>query len=206
MQAYSQNNRSMVFDLEAFDQLIKNRRSIFPQDYTGERIDDVIVKKILEAALWAPTHKLTQPWRFVVFTDGGLQSLAEMQAELYKKITEADGTFKENKYQGLLTKPLLSSHIIAICMKRDEKKSVPEVEEIGAVYCAIENLYLATTAYGVGGYLSTGGVTYFSEARKMFGLEDDDRLIGFFHMGIPSRTPSALKRKPLDEVVQWVNK
>jgi nitroreductase len=195
----------MPFDLEAFNTLIKNRRSIFPQDYTGEKVDDVIVKKILEAALWAPSHKLTQPWRFVVFTDAGLKSMAEAQAAIYKKVTEADGTYREERFQNLLTKPLQSSHIIAVLMKRDEKKSIREVEEIGAVFCAVQNLYLATTAYDVGGYLSTGGITYFDEAREMFGLTPDDKLIGFFHIGKPSRQPSAPKRKSLDEVVQWVN-
>jgi nitroreductase len=205
MQANSQNNLKIDYDLSAFDSLIKNRRSIFPPDYTGENIDDLIVKKILETAVWAPTHKLTQPWRFVVFTGGGLKILAEAQADLYKKLTTADNTYKEDRYQNLLTKPLLSSHIVAVCMKRDERKAVREVEEIGAVFCAIQNIYLAATAYGVGGYLSTGGITYFEESKKLFNLEKDDRLIGFFHMGVPKRIPSALKRKPLQELMQWVD-
>jgi nitroreductase len=196
----------MSFDAESFDELVRNRRSTFPQDYTGEPVNDELVRKILESAHWAPTHKMTQPWRFVVFTGAGLKSLAIAQADLYKKVTAADGSYREERYQNLLTKPLMSSHIIAVLMKRDEKKSIREVEEIGAVFCAIENMYLAATAYGVGAYLSTGGVTYFEEAKSLFGLEADDRLIGFFHLGIPSRTPSALKRKPLDEVVVWVNK
>jgi nitroreductase len=194
----------MIFDLEAFDYLIKNRRSVFPQDYTGEPIEEIVVKKILEAVIWAPSHKLTQPWRFVVFTGAGLKSLAEAQAAIYKKVTEADGSFREHKYQNLLTKPLLSSHIIAILMKRDEKHSVPEIEEVGAVFCAVQNLYLATTAYGVGGYFSTGGITYFEESKELFDLGSEDKLIGFFHMGIPARVPSALKRKPTEEVVKWV--
>jgi nitroreductase len=195
----------MTFDLEAFDNLIKNRRSIFPQDYTGEAVDDLIVKKILETALWAPSHKMTQPWRFTVFTGAGLKSLAQAQAEIYKKVTESDGTFREERYQNLLTKPLLSSHIIAVQMKRDPKKSVPEVEEMGAVFCALQNIYLATTAYDVAGYFSTGGITYFEQSKEIFGLEKDDRLLGFFHLGVRKRMPSALKRKSLDEVVHWVD-
>jgi nitroreductase len=195
----------MTFDLAAFDSLIKNRRSVFQQDYSGENVDDVIVKKIVEAALWAPSHKLTQPWRFVVFTGAGLKTLAQEQAAVYKKVTESDGTYREERYQNLLTKPLLSSHIIVVIMKRDEKRSVPEIEEIGAVFCAVENLYLATTAYGVGGYLSTGGITYFEESKELFGLEPEDKLIGFFHLGIAKRTPSAQKRKPFDDVVKWVD-
>lgn len=194
----------MSFEVDSFEVLVKNRRSIFPQDYTGEPVADEIVRKILDSALWAPSHKLTQPWRFIVFTGAGLKSLAVAQAELYKKVTEADGSFRDERYQNLLTKPLLSSHVVAVLMKRDEKKSIREVEEIGAVFCAVENMYLAATAYGVGAYLSTGGITYFDEAKSLFGLSDEDRFIGFFHIGTPKRIPSAQKRKPFDEVVAWV--
>ena len=188
-----------------FNGLILQRRSIFPQDYTGERIPDETVRQILENARWAPTHKLTEPWRFLVFTGDGIKALARLQSDLYKSVTQRDGTFKEGNYQKLLTKPLLSSHIIAVLMKRDEKKSVPEVEEIGAVFCAIQNMYLSASAYGIGSYLSTGGVTYFEEAKAAFGLEPEDRLIGFFHMGIPKRNYAPGKRKPLEEVTAWVS-
>lgn len=163
-----------------------------------------MVNQILDNARWAPTHKMTEPWRFVIFSGDGIKTLAKFQSELYKTVTQRDGTFKEGNYQKLSTKPLLSSHIIAVLMIRDEKKSVPEVEEIGAVFCAIQNMYLTASAYGLGSYLSTGGVTYFQEAKEFFGLGDLDRLIGFFHLGIPKRTYPPGKRKPLEEVSYWV--
>jgi len=190
---------------ESIDQLIHNRRSVFPKEYTGARVDDRIVHQILENANWAPTHKLTEPWRFVVYTGSGLTKLAHLQATCYKKVTEADGSYKEDKYQGLLTKPQQSSHIIVVGMKRDEKKSVPEVEEIGAVFCAVQNMYLTAAAYGVGAYLSTGGITYFDEAKELFGLGANDKLLGFFHLGMPSATPSKGKRKPIEEKITWVD-
>jgi len=184
--------------------LLRQRRSVFPEDYTGEKVHDDIVWQILENARWAPTHKLTEPWRFLVFTREGIGAFAKAQSDLYKSVTEADGTFKDSNYQKLLTKPYLSSHIIVVIMKRDEKKSVPEIEECGAVFCAIQNMYLTATAYGLGCYLSTGGITYFEEAREIFGLEKDDRLIGFLHLGIPKKNYPGGKRKPLEEVSHWV--
>ena len=158
----------MNINPELVNEVIESRRSVFQQDYSGEQVDDAIVIQMLKNANWAPTHKLTEPWRFVVFTGAGLLKLAEYQAELYKKVTMADNTFKEERYQNLLTKPMLSSHIIAVGVKRDPKKSVPEIEEIGAVFCAIQNMYLTAAAYGVGAYLSTGGITYFEEAKTFF--------------------------------------
>ena len=190
--------------INALNEVIHQRRSIFPQDYTGEKVSDAIVNQILENARWAPTHKLTEPWRFLVFSGDGIKALANFQSSLYKTVTEADGTFKENNYQKLLAKPLLSSHIIAVIMKRDEKKSLPEIEETGAVFCAIQNMYLTASAYGMGSYLSTGGITYFEEAKPFFDLKPDDRLIGFFHLGVPKRDYPPSRRKPLDEVCDWV--
>lgn len=184
--------------------LIHQRRSVFPKDYTGEKVDDDIVRQILENARWAPTHKFTEPWRFVVFTGDGIKALAQFQSGLYKRVTQLDGTFKESNHEKLLTKPLMSSHIIAVIMKRDEKKSVPDIEESGAVFCAIQNMYLTAAAYGVGCYLSTGGVTYFEEAKPFFGLGEEDRIIGFFHLGMPVRVNPGSRRKPLEEVSHWV--
>jgi nitroreductase len=189
---------------ELVNNLIRNRRSVFQQQYSGEPVDDAIVSQMLENARWAPTHKLTQPWQFVVFTGDGLRKLGEQQAAVYKRVTEANGTFKEERYQNLLTKTVLSSHIIAVGMKRDEKKSVPELEEIGAVFCAVQNMYLTAAAYGVGCYLSSGGVTYFEEAKELFGLDKDDKLLGFLHIGVPKVQVPDSKRKPVEDKAVWV--
>lgn len=190
---------------EEINKVIANRRSVFQQNYTNERVDDAIVKQMLENGNWAPTHKFTEPWRFVVYTRDGLKRLGEQQAAVYKKVTEADGTFKEERYQNLVTKSLQSSHIIAVGMKRDKNRSIPEIEEIGAVFCAIENMHLTAAAYGVGAYLSTGGITYFEEAKEIFGLEKEDKLIGFFHVGIPKTKLPEGRRKPIDEKVKWID-
>ncbi len=186
-----------------FNELIANRRSIFPQNYSDEKVDDRIIKKVLENANWAPTHKLTEPWRFIVYTGEGLKRLAQAQAGVYKKVTQADGTFKEERYQNLLIKPMQSSHIIVIGMRRDDQKSVPEIEEVGAVFCAIQNMYLTATAYGVGAYLSTGGITYFEEAKEIFGLRKEDKLIGFFNVGSVKQLPQPGKRKSIEKKVAW---
>jgi nitroreductase len=139
-----------------------------------------------------------------VYTGEGRKKLAELQASVYKQKTEKDGTFKEERYQNLLTKPFESSHIIIVYMKRDEKKSLPELEEIGAVFCAIQNMYLTATAYEVGSYLSTGGITFFEEANAAFGLSPEDRILGFMHIGIPKHFNQVSRRNPIEDKVKWV--
>ncbi len=175
-----------------------------PAHYTGAPVADAVIRTILSSATQAPSHKRTEPWRFIVFTGDGLKRLADMQSNCYRQVTERNGTFKEERFHGLQTKPLQSACIIAVGMKRDEKGSVPEIEEIGAVFCAVENMYLAAAAHGIGCYLSTGGITYFEEAKALFGLGPADRLIGFFHLGIPTEWPEGRGRKPLEEVTKWI--
>jgi nitroreductase len=183
------------------NELIKNRRSTFPKQYaTGKKIDDNIIEQMLENASWAPTHKQTEPWQFTVFTGDGLKQFAGYQAAMYKEKEAA--SFKEDKYQKMLSNPLLASHIIAIGMKRSDK--VPEVEEIAAVSCAVQNMYLTAEAYGVGCYWTTGGVTYYEDAKAFFGLTDNDKLLGFLYVGEIAVSSTAGKRTPINEKVKWI--
>ena len=89
-------------------------------------------------------------------------------------------------------------------MKRDENKSVPELEEVGAVFCAIQNMYLTATAYGVGCYLSTGGITFFEESNAAFGLSPHDRILGFFHLGIPKHSNQVSRRNSVESKATWI--
>lgn len=193
----------MEYNVEEVNRLIRNRRSVFPKQYeAGKKISDDIVHQILENATWAPNHGHVEPWKFVVFTGDGLQKLASFQSELYKK--EAGENFKENTFNALATNPLKASHVIAICMKRDPNKKFPEVEEVAAVACAVQNMYLTTTAYGLGGYWTTGGVTYKESAKEFFGLEADDKLLGFFYLAEVAVPSPAGKRQPVEDKTEWV--
>ena len=194
----------MQYDIPAFNQLIKNRRSVYPNQFEpGKQIPAAIVRQILENATWAPNHAQTEPWHFTVFTGEGLKKLASFQSDLYK--TEAGAKYKESKYLKLQQQPMLASHIIAIGMKRSPEKKVPEVEEIAAVACAVQNIYLSVTAYGLGGYWTTGGVTYFEKAKSFLGLGNEDRLMGFFYLGYVAIPSPQATRIPVEEKFEWVD-
>lgn len=189
------------FDAAEFDRLVRARRSIQPVQFVpGRIIPDELIEHLLENANWAPTHKRTEPWRFVVFAGEGRQKLADFQAALYRE--SAGEKFQQGKYDKLRTSPLLSSHVIAIGMKRNPE--LPEIEEIEAVACAVQNLHLTATAYGLGGFWSSGGVTYVEAAKPFFGLGPDDRLLGFFALGYVQNQPGKNIRKPIAEKVTWV--
>jgi nitroreductase len=191
-------------EIQLFNEIIESRRSTFPYQFEkGKHIPDDIIRQILENANRAPTHKKTEPWRFTIFTGEGLQRFSQMQAEIYTRY--AGDKFKDTKLVNLVNYPLMSSHVIAIGMKRSKEQVVPEIEEIIAIGCAIENIYLTVNAYGLGGYLSTGGITYLEEAKSYFDLEDEDKLIGFFYIGYPASVPGTLSnRQPAEDKAKWV--
>jgi len=194
-----------TFNIEEINELIRTRRSIYPAQYTGEKVDDMIIDQMLENANWAPNHKHTEPWRFIVFTDTGLDQLGKFQADIYQEVAKAKGDFDEAKMEKLRNKPLMASHVIAIGMKRDEKLRIPVEEEISAVAASVQNMQLTASAFGVGCYWGSGGITYMDEAKKALGLEKDDKLLGFLYVGMPKEGfwPEG-KRTPINDKVNWV--
>ncbi len=188
---------------ELLNELIKNRRSVFPDQFIpGKKVDDKIIKQVLVNATWAPNHGQGEPWQFTVFSGEGLQTFANFQSELYKQ--DAGDSFKEDKYQKMKKQPLKASHIISLATKRSTKKGIPEIEDIEAVACAVQNIYLTVTAYGLGGYWTTGGITYMDKAKPFFGLGEADKLLGFFYIGHIAVPSTAAKRISIEEKVKWV--
>jgi nitroreductase len=188
---------------EAVNEMIRTRRSIYTNMFSGEKVDDGIINEMLENANWAPTHKLTEPWRFVIFKEEGLQKLSNFQADLYKQ--KNSHSFNEETYRKLKNKPLECSHIIAIGMRRDERESLPQIEEVCATACAVQNMWLTASAHRIGCYWSTGGVTFYEEAKPFFDLGKNDLLLGFLFIGMPKseKWPQG-RRKPVEGKVRWV--
>ena len=136
---------------QAITKLIRNRRSIFPKTYVDKPIPKAIIEEILENANWAPTHKMTEPWRFKVLVDDALIRLRNWQVDWYQNNVPKE-KFSEKKFKKLQTKPLQAGCVIAICMQRDAKESIPEWEEIAATAMAVQNMWLTCTANDIGCY------------------------------------------------------
>jgi len=122
----------MKYNLSEISDVIKNRRTIYPEFFSSRKVHKEIVEKILNNAIWAPTHGKTQPWRFKVFMDDAKLKLGEQLGEIYKHNTSKE-QFKEAKFNKLIARPSLSSVAIAVCMKRDPDGKILELEEIEAV-------------------------------------------------------------------------
>ncbi len=192
----------MKFNVSEIQSVIEERRTIKPSQFKSRKVHKEIVEKLLNAAKWAPTHGLTQPWHFQVFMEEGINRFADFQASTYKTITPKEA-FNKSKYKKLKDRPLESSVIIALCMKRQESQKIPEIEEIQSVACAVQNMSLLATAYGIGTYWGSGGVTYTKQMHSFLNLGKNDKCLGFLYLGYPSIDWPKGQRKPIEYFTDW---
>jgi len=191
--------RHSVSELTA---VIKDRRTVYPKDYGTREVQREMLERIISNGSWAPTHGMTQPWRFKVFTGAGRERLAQFLGETYKATTPED-RFLQRKYDNLTQRPMQSSAVIAIGMACDPRGKISEQDEQWAVACAVQNMHLTCTAYGLGAFWATGALTTGEGIRAWLGLQEGDRCMGLFHIGYPAVEWPKGYRKPLDQVVEW---
>jgi nitroreductase len=194
----------MRYNLTEITDLIRNRRTIYPEQFSARKVHREQIELLLNNAQWAPTHGNTQPWRFKVYTESGLQKLSRFLGDAYKKIIpkENQSDLKLNK---LTQRPLKSSVVIAIVMERQAEEKIPEIEEIEAVACAVQNLHLTCTAYGLGGFWSTPKVIYSDLMNQFLKIGDKDKCLGLFYVGYPNIEWPKAHRKPLEYTTEWIN-
>jgi len=182
--------------------LILRRRAIFPKTYLpGKPIERALIEQLLENANWAPTHRLTEPWRFRVFhSEESRSSLSAYLSEFYQKNTPPE-QFSEEKMKKNGENPLLSGAVIAIVMQCDPEERIPEFEEIAAVAMAVQNMWLTCAALGLGCYWSTPRAAL--EANEFLDLQPGQRCLGLFYLGWHEMPELPGKRKPVEEKTVW---
>ena len=193
----------MLYNLSEITDLIKNRRTVYPEQYTDRKVQKDQIELILKNAQWAPTHGNTQPWRFVVYTEKGKKKLSDFLGQLYLEKIEKE---KQNsqKLKKLTQRPLNSSVVIAVCMSRQKEEKILELEEIEAVACAIQNMQLTCTAYGLGSFWSTPKLIYSKEMNTFLNLTEKDKCLGLIYIGYPAIKWPKSHRKPIHYNTTWI--
>ncbi len=183
---------------------IKERRTIKPDGFTGEKIHDSLIEEMLEMANWAPTHGYTEPWRFTVFAEDGLATLGDFMANLDQPDKNADD-FNATRFNRLRNRTLKCSHIIGIGMHPANNPKVPEIEEVCSVAMAVQNMWLAVHAMGLGAYWGTGKLVFTDEMREFLGLEKGDKSLGLFYIGKPANpNPKGRRISTVESKTRWV--
>ena len=185
-------------------EIIRQRRSVKPAMMRPDPVPRDTVELLLENASWAPTHGLTEPWHFVVFSGDSRQALATALQTAYRQTTEAS-QFRPEKHDKLGTSPLQAPTVIAIVMNRQTACKIPEWEDIAAVACAIQNLHLTATALGLGGYWSSSPLVATAPMNQFLELEPPLRCLGLFYLGWPKEGLTLQsQRTPVAEKTRWI--
>ena len=191
--------------IQPISELIRSRKSTYAYSFAEKQISKDIVEEIVTNALWAPTHKLTQPWRFEVLEGGHKKDLGNYMLDFYKENLTKD-KFPESRYQETLEYPL-NATLIAIIFQRSKRIEIPEWEEIAAVSNAVQNMWLSCTAMNLGAYWDSAPAT-ISYCKDNLRLKDNEISLGIFYMGIPKEEEKTKYRKrlPLSKKLKWNQK
>ena len=185
--------------------------------FTSEPIDDEILTRILNAAHHAPSVGFSQPWNFILIkNEETRKKIKESFILENKKASELVEDPKKSKYLSLKLEGILES-AINLCVTYDPTKfgpfvigktSIPEAG-IYSVCCAIQNLWLASRAEGVG----VGWVSILSneELKKTLNLPARVVPIAYLCLGHVTEfaekpdleTKGWLSRLKLDDVVYY---
>lgn len=164
--------------------IIKQRRSIYPKEYNGEQIEDSIIETLLENANYAPNHYSNYPWRFIVISPNKINDFFTKAAQIYKE-SVFEEKFDAKKFEKTKDNGNLVSHVIAIIYQKDtEDTKSTDIENTCAIACAVQNIALSLSQYeNVGGYWSTGLGTHSSKMAEYLKMSKNQSLMGFFILG-----------------------
>ena len=184
------------------DKIIHQRRAVYPKYYSDETISKKTILQILENANMAPTHKYTQPWLFKIFSKESRLKLGTEMVSEYKKNSQDSIKNQNLKEKKILDKCNKSKFIIAICMKRDDKGSIPEWEEIAATSMAVQNMWLSCTSRDIGCYWSSP--SYAKNLKKFLGLKKNEKCLGFFYLGkFQHKNLKKTRRDNIENKISW---
>lgn len=177
---------------------IRERRSI------GKCSDEIpnpdLIRQVLEAGTWAPNHRLTEPWRFVVLSGDARVGLGEaMGAAAARSATTAEAG--ERARAKAVAKPLRAPYVVAVYA--EPTPSEPEIEEIAATAAAAQNMLLAAHALGLAAMWRSGALIYTPEVREYLQLPESAILLGVIYIGYSAMEAPQRERSSVDSVSRW---
>ncbi|HEX6132667.1 MAG TPA: nitroreductase [Longimicrobiales bacterium] len=178
---------------------IRQRRSI--RKFTERPVTREEIEQLLDAAVLAPNHRMTQPWRFYVLGPESRRAyggaLGERKA---RRVDDAEAA-------RLVREKVAAEHealpaMIVIAMMEDANPEIRE-EDYASVMMAIQNLALAAADLGLGTHIKTGAVMQDPAARAATGVADGERIVAVVNVGEPADLPPARERAPASSFTTW---
>ena len=149
------------------------------------------LQKMLECAVRAPDHGKLVPWRFLSIQGTSRQQLGELIAQRsLERNPEAGAAIIEKDRQRFSYAPL----VVAVVSRLTPGHKVPEQEQLlsGGAVCLL--LLQAADALGFAAQWLTGWVAYDPVIAATLGLGENERVLGFIHMGTAREAPVERER------------
>ncbi len=185
---------------------IRTRRSVGRLD--GE-VDDADLRAMLDAALWAPNHKLTEAWQFVVLRGAARERLGVVWAELVARDMpqadpQASGDPREAVLRKEAQKPLRAPVLVVVGVRVTPGDAMRSDEDYAAASAATQNLLLAAHALGYGAIWRTGEMAFRSEIAAHLGFASDERIVAFVYVGRRAMDAPAPQPRSYERAVRFL--
>jgi nitroreductase len=179
-------------------ELLKTRRSVKPREMTPPGPSAAELETILTIGARVPDHGKLAPWRFIVFEGDARERAGEVIAKVFtQKNPNASATDIEIEKRRLTDAPLV---IGVVSFTRPHPK-VPAWEQELSAGASAMNMVTAATALGYGACWLTGWFAFDRDVLDGFGLKADEKLVGFIHIGTPSKPSEDRPRPSLPDIV-----
>jgi coenzyme F420-0:L-glutamate ligase/coenzyme F420-1:gamma-L-glutamate ligase len=195
-------------------ELLRSRRSV--RRFQSKPVPDAALRRVLEAATWAPSAHNRQPWRFVVLTSSEAKSLlADTMGGDWRGDLAADGLRPEEaqaimarSQQRILEAPVA----VLLCLDASAGNDYPDARRQQAEYLmglqgvalAGGHLLLAAHAEGLGGVWMCAPLFAQGAVRRALDLPATWQPQGLILLGYPLNKPSSRPRRPIEEITLFV--
>ena len=164
-----------------------------------------LVQEILESAVHAPNHRITEPWRFHVFSGRGRGDLAKARAETARLLAEAEGE-EEETVAGRVSrerKKTFRAPVVIAVISKAGRDDVETLENYAACAAAVQNMQLTAHSLGLATIWRTGSAAYHPHMRDLFDLEKDDKIVAYLYLGYPDLPETRRRREPALSKTVW---
>jgi len=154
-------------------ELIRGRRTV--HSFRAEFVPESVVEEALSLSLWAPNHRMTCPWVYVLAGPESRGKLADLGVEL-KGATDV-------KAKAMRDAVLNPSHLLMLGMRKSAEPMQTH-EDYATLACSVQIMSLYLWEKGVGSKWSTGGWTKHARTYEILGVDPREvQLEGALMMG-----------------------
>lgn len=182
---------------------INQRTSV--RHFSSDPVPRQIIEQLLDCAVRAPNHKLTEPWRFAVLSGGAKERYAEIRARHRLKRYADQSAPEAVAGAEKVRRETLAAPVHIVAMTAVSADEITREEDYAATMMAVANLMIAAESLGLGTYLKSGGVMQDPGLIALAQVPDKYRVVGLISLGYQVEPEAPRRRKPAADLTRWID-